>query len=887
MNWSKFIKSSLLHQKWVFLVGFSVVFMFWVLLQHALEKGVQRSLDEQVTRNAVLLHALEDSVVRSFQSVNASVKTLAESLPELGRQDEIKKVIQEQLHISPQIRSIDLLDVKGLVKVSAVGSEGEMLNYSCIGALLEDPLREYQIDTPVSGRYPGDPFSGRTPQQHIPFCISVKDELGQIRSILLASINPQYFTRLFQGVLEGQNADISLYRYDGKPLITSHNRPTSNIFLSKLDEKSWGEYRVNEGSSNATLLSYRSTTLLPLIVTIDSSEREALKAWKRDERMLSLVMMVLSGLILLVCLFVVLILERRDRVVGDNHLLSTAIRSTANAVFITDKKGNISWVNDAFTKLTGYNFHEVEGENPRILNSGQHSPAYFKHFWLCIISGDSWRGELVNRHKDGRNMIVEQTVTPIVDRSGGINHFVAVHEDVTARRNAEQKALYLADHDSLTGLPNRRYFEQKLHDTFSQETEGIAAILFIDLDRFKEINDTMGHEAGDALLTNTTDNLSNTLNEEYLLARLGGDEFSVLVYPIQHTDQLSILAQQLIKAVACPFHYGDNTFTVTCSVGIAYSPIPDSDASLLLRQADMAMYRAKHEGKNTYRFFDTAMDELMKRRVFLQQQLEHAVKSDNELSLKYQPQISTSSGRVCGAEALMRWETDSGEWISPVEFISLAEETGLILEVGNWLMESMFSQMACWNKDGLPFGRIAMNISAVQLARENLAERLLTLMYRFEIPASQVSIEITETTLMVDSELVSHNLSLLKKAGLTLAIDDFGTGYSSLSYLKALDADYLKIDRSFVIGIGENRSDESIIEATIALAHRLNLKTVAEGVDNDVQLEFLDQAGCDVIQGYLFAKPLSSNEFEQFVLDQSKPRGLGSPNVREDIHEYI
>jgi diguanylate cyclase (GGDEF)-like protein len=274
-------------------------------------------------------------------------------------------------------------------------------------------------------------------------------------------------------------------------------------------------------------------------------------------------------------------------------------------------------------------------------------------------------------------MIVEQTVTPIVDRTGGINHFVAVHEDVTARRNAEQKALYLADHDSLTGLPNRRYFEHKLHETFSQETEGTAAILFIDLDRFKEINDTMGHEAGDALLTNTTDNLSNILSDDYLLARLGGDEFSVLVYPIQNTDQLSTLAQQLIKAVACPFHYGDNTFTVTCSVGIAYSPIPDSDASLLLRQADMAMYRAKHEGKNTYRFFDAAMDELMKRRVFLQQQLEHAVKSDNELSLKYQPQISTSSGRVCGAEALMRWETGSGEWISPVEFISLAEETGL------------------------------------------------------------------------------------------------------------------------------------------------------------------------------------------------------------------
>lgn len=861
--------------------------MFWLLLNHTLDRGVQRSLQEQVIRNAGLLYALEDSIIRSFQSVNAVVKTMAESLPELDQDEDIRQLISAQLRISPQIRSITLFDLEGRVRVAAVGREGVQLSPACIAPLLQDPLKEYLISTPQQGRYPGDPFADRLPHQYIPFCVAVRNALGEPSAILMAAVNPQYFTALFASVIEEQNAVVRLFHYDGSALITPEDKPAPAFLRKQLEQQSWGEYRIRQQDDDAALMSYRSTSLLPLIVTIESSEKEALKAWKRDERMLSVVMMALSGLILLVTCFIVMVLERRDRIAGDNKLLSTAIRSAANAVFITDKTGNISWVNEAFLRLTGYSFSEVEGRNPRILNSGRYDKSYFDHFWKSILAGKSWRGELLNRHKDGRVMTVEQTVTPIMDRYGKISHFVAVHEDITARKDAEERALYLADHDPLTGLPNRRYFEKQLHQVYNAPSRDLAAILFIDLDRFKEINDTLGHEAGDVLLTRTTHNLMQLLGDQYLLARLGGDEFAVLVNPAQGESQLALLAERLIETVAVPFEFAENSFTVTCSVGIAFDEIRRSDASLLQRQADLAMYRAKNEGKNTYRFFDNAMDQLMKRRVFLQQQLDNAVKSDKALSLRYQPQISTYSGRVCGAEALMRWEADNGEWISPAEFISLAEETGLILEVGNWLMESMFSQMALWNKHHVPFGRIAMNISAVQLARENLAERLLTLMYRFEIPASQVSIEITETTLMVDSALVSQNLKLLKQAGLTLAIDDFGTGYSSLSYLKAIDADYLKIDRSFVIGIGENRSDESIIEATIALAHRLKLKVVAEGVDSAVQRDFLRSVACDVIQGYLYAKPLSAQEFERFVLEQAEGLAHKTSELERDTHEYI
>lgn len=481
------------------------------------------------------------------------------------------------------------------------------------------------------------------------------------------------------------------------------------------------------------------------------------------------------------------------------------------------------------------------------------------------MSGKSWKGELINRHKQGHTLIVDQTITPILDKNGKIEHFIAVHEDVTARKNAEQQALFLADHDSLTHLPNRRYFEQYLYQFFASSNPAEIAILFIDLDRFKDINDTLGHEAGDALLIQTASNLQSLMDDNYLLARLGGDEFAILVKKVISHEQLVAFANKVVATVAKLFHYGDGTFNTTCSAGVATGNIKTSDASMMLRQADMAMYRAKRTGKNTFRFFDDAMDAIMRRRVYLQQQLEKAVHSETAFSLRYQPQIDAITGELYGAEALMRWEVTTSEWVSPAEFIPLAEETGQIIEIGNWLLKNLFQQMAEWNKHGVQFGKISMNVSAIQLAKDSLAERILNTMKDYKILAHQLCIEITETTLMTNSDRVMDNLKQLKKAGITLSIDDFCTGYSSLSYLKAIDASHLKIDRSFIIGIGEKSSDEHIIRATIALAHSLNLETVAEGVDSQEQLIFLKALNCDYIQGYLFSKPLTVEDFELFI----------------------
>lgn len=859
------LKNAICRQKWVFLTALFILLSFWVMLQHTARQGVARSLAEQDTSNAVLLHALEDMVVRSFQAVNSSMQILAESLSQHKTSSDISKLLSEQLRTAPQLRAIDVLDPQGVVVASVTSSKGSKETYSCFKVLKSEPWTDYVLETAHQGRYPNDPFAAQSAHAYIPFCVPVRDAQGQLLQVIIASINPEYFYNLFTSVTGSLASYVHLYRSDGKKLLAAGAiEPDIDAILTRVEDKNWGQFRASI-NAREYLVSYRSTSVLPFILVLVSDEALALAAWRHDESMMRLFLLVISILTIVVALGIAVLREKRWQALSEIRLLSTAISTTANAVFITNKQGNIHWVNHAFTVLTGYSYEEVKGQNPRILNSGYQQSDFYTLLWATILSGQSWRGEVINRHKLGHALVVEQTITPIFDEDNTIEHFIAVHEDVTARKTAEQKALHLADHDPLTDLPNRRYFERHLQQIFAHADAVDVAVIILDLDRFKDINDTMGHTAGDALLIHTTANLQSLIDEHYLLARLGGDEFAILVKKVESQQQLTSFVSKIVMAITKPFIYDDGVFSITCSAGVAIANSKTSDASNMLRQADMAMYRAKHAGKNTFRFFDEAMDALIKRRVYLQQQLEIALRSETALSLRYQPQINAARGHIYGAEALMRWQLDDGEWVSPDEFITLAEETGQILDIGIWLIQHLFKQMAEWNRRGVSFGKISMNISAVQLARDSLAVRLLGMMKEYAIPAEQLCVEITETTLMTNSDTVMANLKQLKKAGISLAIDDFGTGYSSMSYLKAIDADQLKIDRSFIIGIGGEGSDEHIVRATIALAHSLNLETVAEGVDSQEQLEFLQALSCDYIQGYLLSVPLTVEDFEQFI----------------------
>ena len=862
------IKNAMLRQKWVLLAMLFVLLCFWITLQHTARQGVARSLAAQETSSEVLLHALEDAVVRTFSSVNNAMQTLSERIAHANPPFDISTVLREQLYASPQIRAIDVLTTQGVVVASVTKSVGVQMDYSCLAVLANEPHTEFVIENPRQGRYPHDLFAAQSAHSYIPLCVPVHDAQGQLSQVLVASIKPQYFYNLFASVTESFGFYIHLYRYDGQKLLSvGEVEPSMQALLQQVKERSWGQLRETI-VGDKFLVSFRSTSVLPLVLVLLSDETSALAAWLHDEQMMRWFLLIISCVTIVASLVIVVLREKRWQAQGDIRLLSTAIRSTANAIFITNKKGDIYWINNAFTLLTGYSFEEINGKNPRILNSGYQHKDFYKALWATILEGQSWRGELINRHKLGHTLVVEQTITPILDKNGQVEYFIAVHEDVTARKNAEEKAVYVADHDALTGLPNRRYFERHLDRVFKYANSMEVAVIFINLDRFKDINDSMGHAAGDALLIHTTANLQALLDESHVLARLGGDEFAILVKNVTNQDQLTHLASNVVTAITKSFHYDDAVFNMTCSAGVAIGNQKNSDAANMLRQANIAMYRAKREGKNTFRFFDKEMDELIKRRVYLQQHIDLALQSGAGFSLRYQPQVYTHNGSLAGAEVLMRWEIAEGDWVPPDEFITLAEETGQILEVGIWLMQNLFAQMAEWNSRGVNYGKISINISAVQLARDTLAQRMLALMETFSIAPEQVCVEITETTLMTNSELGMNNLKLIKDAGISLSIDDFGTGYSSLSYLNALDADELKIDRSFILGIGGQGSDEHIVRATIALAHSLNLATVAEGVDSYEQLEFLQSLSCDYIQGYLFSKPLMAEEYERFIQEQ-------------------
>ncbi|MFG1490082.1 PAS domain S-box protein, partial [Oceanospirillum sp. HFRX-1_2] len=460
-----FLKSALIRQKWIFLGALCVLVFLWFVLLHTVEKGVSRSLAEQEASNALLAHAIEDSIVRSFQSVNSSMITLVESLPQLDERTEIENIFREQLRTSPQLRAIDLLDATGVVRATVTRNYGARLDYPCIGRLKSESMTELAIGTPKPGRYPNDPFAERTALSHIPLCLPVRDNRGQVSNILVASINPQYFGNLFGSVGDTLHSYVQLYRYDGELLLGDPSvTPAPRSLIERVKETSWGQYR-EEINKHDFLISYRSTSLLPLITVLISDQAVALASWKHDERMIRLFLILAAIFTIIAASVIAILIEKRRLTEGDNYLLSTAIRSAANAIFITSRTGEIQWVNKAFTRLTGYRSDEVKGKTPKILNSGCHSQDFFQDLWRSILNGQSWRGELVNRHKDGRTMTVEQTVTPIMT-NGEAEYFIAVHEDMTARKSAEQQALFLADHDPLTSLSNRRYFEHKLYDIF-------------------------------------------------------------------------------------------------------------------------------------------------------------------------------------------------------------------------------------------------------------------------------------------------------------------------------------------------------------------------------------------------------------------------------------
>ncbi len=561
------------------------------------------------------------------------------------------------------------------------------------------------------------------------------------------------------------------------------------------------------------------------------------------------------------------------------RLQSSALSAAANSIFITDRQGRIMWANAAFCRLSGFSMEELIDQTPRILKSGKHDAGFYQQVWQTILAGLVWSGELVERRKNGGLYTVHQTITPLTDGSGKITHFIAVHEDITARKDAEARIERMAYHDALTGLANRVELRNRLEQAVQQagRHSRSLALHFIDLDRFKVVNDTLGHAVGDALLQAVAGRLKSCLRASDTAARIGGDEFAVLQPEIANLEGAAALARKIISVMADPFRLSGRDVYISASIGISVFPLDSNGPDELLKNADMAMYLAKNEGRNNFQFFTSALNAQIRDRLALETDL-HAAFEKGQFELHYQPQVNLRTRRLTGMEALIRWHHPTRGMVPPSMFIGVAEECGLIHGLSRWVLEQACAQNASWQAAGLPRCLIAVNISSANFKRGDLCQIIVDVLERTKLPAQYLELEVTETLLLQD-EHVLEAIPSLKKMGVTLSIDDFGSGYSSLSYLRRLPVEKLKIDQSFVHGLPESQDDAIIARAIIDLGHALGHTVVAEGVESEKQLVYLRDHGCDEGQGYLFGRPMPAEAFEALLereMDRGRPEAATS-----------
>jgi diguanylate cyclase (GGDEF)-like protein/PAS domain S-box-containing protein len=565
-------------------------------------------------------------------------------------------------------------------------------------------------------------------------------------------------------------------------------------------------------------------------------------------------------------------ISARLRSEAEMRKLSSAMSQTADAVLIADRDGIIEYVNPAFEAMTGYSRDELIGGKPGIIKSGKQGDTFYRNLWDTILAGNPFSDVFVNRRKDGSLYYEEKTITPLKDGSGRITHFVATGRDITERMQTQERLQFLAQHDALTELPNRALFLDRLRQSLARARwhQRLVAVLFIDLDRFKTINDTLGHDIGDRLLQQLGERFSRSVREGDTVARFGGDEFVILLDDVASDKDVGQVAQKVLDALAGPFAIEGQSLYITASIGVSLFPGDGEDTGTLLKHADIAMYRAKELGKNTYQFYSADMSARAFERLSLETSLRHALER-GEFRLHYQPQLDTDSGRIVAFEALLRWQHPDFGLVAPAEFIPMLEETGLIIPVGDWVLGAACGQLQQWRAAGWADLHMAVNLSPRQFQSSGVMASVETGIARLGCKSGLLELEITEGMLLQHAGATLETLGALREVGVRLAIDDFGTGYSSLSYLRRFPIDTLKIDRSFVHDIPHDPDDSAIVTAIAALARSLKLEMVAEGVETEAQRDFLRSLGCIVMQGYLFSRPLPADDVTR-LLEQHNPR---------------
>jgi len=556
----------------------------------------------------------------------------------------------------------------------------------------------------------------------------------------------------------------------------------------------------------------------------------------------------------------------RRRAEEELRKFSLVIDQNPAMVMITDPDGVIEYVNPKFTEVTGYKPAEAIGKKPSILKSGMLSREFYRELWETIKGGETWRGEFHNRKKNGKDFWEYASISSVKNHDGSIRNFVAIMEDITVHKEYEDKLFRQANYDSLTELPNRVL----LLDRLSQGIQRAArydlylVLMLLDVNDFKIINDTKGHQVGDDMLKEVAHRLRKGVRASDTVARFSGDKFFIVVPELIDPVEAEMIAEKLLTSIEAPFFIHNDEFNMSATIGMTVFPNDGDSAEILMRNADAALYHAKGEGASRFRFFSRELNDLAISRIRMETLLRHAVEK-NELSLYYQPQISISSGRVVGAECLLRWKNDELGMVPPDSFIPVAEDTGLITGIGEYVMIRACKEAAQWKEVYDTPLTLAINVSYRQFRNDNFIERFRSIIEESPFPRENLEIEITESMLVDEVDKMIAMLNEIVNMDITVSIDDFGTGYSSLSYLKRFPIHTLKIDKSFIRNLPGDQEDVALSKAIIAMAHSLGMKVVAEGVETAEQLQFLHSLGCDIAQGYYYSKPIPSDEFLSFL----------------------
>jgi diguanylate cyclase (GGDEF)-like protein/PAS domain S-box-containing protein len=773
-----------------------------------------------------------------------------------------------------KLRHRNKLDYDGLVEASRRG--GELLDLLLpefdrrgLTATLEPARKAWQEKQVGIEQFKQLNSILSTSQFHF---INLAEALERRQGSLLLS---QVSRRLLAFLMQGGNDDLPL-------LVSSIYQLGTEIEGWPQADRTEGKLLVNHGT--LILEQYRrsqqvSRGLLesPFTATIGAAYRSYTQERRKAASLADKYRMAMTGFALLAVAAVVLALVRLSQSGARLRLAARVFDNLAEAMVVTDGQGRIQSVNPAFTAITGFTEEEARGRKPgEVLSSGQHDEAFFSGMWTILQQNGQWQGEIINRRKSGETYTEWLSISAVRDAEDRIVQYIGLFSDISDRKEAEAYIYHLAYHDSLTGLANRLLFRDRLDTALrqAQRSNRPLAVLMMDLDHFKTINDTLGHQTGDRLLKEVAQRLSASVRDCDTLARLGGDEFALLMPEIRSAGDAASIARKLVQALTPEIDLGGQGVFMTTSIGIAMFPDHGESSDELIKNADVALYVAKNAGRNTWHVFDPTSEVAAIDRLELESALRHAV-ARRELVLHYQIQIDTGTNRISGAEALIRWQHPERGLLPPDRFIPLAEQTGVIEEIGAWCLETACRQLARWQEEGLPIPRIAVNVSPRQLRSSGFPGQVMDVVRETGIKPEQLELELTETMLSENPKLVFDIFTELRRQGVRIAIDDFGTGYSSLNYLAQFPVDVIKIDRSFVRNLDGQSEAFHLVRAIILLAQSMKMETVAEGVEMDQQHSELASLGCDHLQGFLFAQPQPPEALPGLVRQLSVPEPAG------------